>query len=121
MFSIYRKNEKMKEGRKKECRGGRKHTIIASGAGRDLQQTTFPLICQQRLPSTGEDTPETQNRRGGRLRMNEYGGSDGGKEGQGSSGNLALTQLSSTSRTFYAVRGISSPGLRVTGDTQGER
>lgn len=37
------------------------------------------------------------------------------KEGQRSPENLAQTQLDSTSRMFYALKGISGPGLREAG------
>lgn len=44
-------------------------------------------------------------------------GQMGEREGQRSSGDSAQTQLDSTGRLFYALKGISGPGLRITGHT----
>lgn len=61
------------------------------------------------MSSSSGEIPETQNRSGGRWRVDEYVGS----EGQRSSESLAQTQCDSSSRMIFALKGLSGSGLRV--------
>lgn len=91
-------------------------TFTASGAGRDLQETTFLLISQQCLPSQGKIT-ETQNWSKGRLGVDEYNRSDGKGRAEEFRKPGSPTQLDSTSTMFYALKEISGLGLKITGNT----
>lgn len=81
----------------------------------EVAETSFLLTGQQCLPSTCK-TPETQNRSGGRRGWMDTKGQVGVKGRQRSSETLAQIQLDPTSRMFYAIKGISGPGLRVAGE-----